>query len=248
MSDFSIIGKPTAMVDAAEKTTGAGKYADDLSVPGMLVGKILHSPYPHARIATIDISRAEALDGVVTVVIGKDAPNPYGILPVGHDEHALALDKVRYVGDNVACVVAISEAIAEKALELVDVTYDVLPAYFDPEESMKAESQFIHDNKPGNLEKDYHHAFGDPDKGFADADHIAEARFVANDACRDGASLDAGFVRDRSPHWQSWTADCLVFNPSPLLLTAQAFACAGNADVADSSDQAACWRGIRRQE
>jgi 4-hydroxybenzoyl-CoA reductase subunit alpha len=181
MSDFSIIGKPTAMVDAAEKTTGAGKYADDLSVPGMLVGKILHSPYPHARIATIDISRAEALDGVVTVVIGKDAPNPYGILPVGHDEHALALDKVRYVGDNVACVVAISEAIAEKALELVDVTYDVLPAYFDPEESMKAESQFIHDNKPGNLEKDYHHAFGDPDKGFADADHIAEARFVANE-------------------------------------------------------------------
>jgi 4-hydroxybenzoyl-CoA reductase subunit alpha len=181
MSDFSIIGKPTAMIDAAEKTTGAGKYADDLSVPGMLIGKILHSPYPHARIAKIDASRAEALDGVVAVVIGKDAPNPYGILPVGHDEHALALDKVRYVGDNVACVVATSEAIAEKALELVDVTYEVLPAYFDPEESMKAEADFIHDNKPGNLEKDYHHSFGDPDKGFADADHIAEARFIANE-------------------------------------------------------------------
>jgi 4-hydroxybenzoyl-CoA reductase subunit alpha len=181
MSEFSIIGKPTAMVDAAEKTTGAGKYTDDLSLPNMLIGKILHSPYPHARITRIDASRAEKLDGVVAVVVGTDAPKPYGILPVGHDEHALALDKVRYVGDNVACVAAISEAIAERALELIDVQYEVLPAYFDPEESMKAETDLIHDNKPGNLEKDYHHAFGDPDKGFAEADHMVEARFIANE-------------------------------------------------------------------
>src|ERR1700757_4003696 len=181
MSNFSIIGKPTAMVDAAEKTTGAGKYTDDLSVPGMLVGKIPHSPYPHARIKRIDTSRAQELDGVVAVVVGRDAPNPYGILPVGHDEHALALDKVRYVGDNVACVVAISEAVAEQAVELIDVDYEILPAYFDPEESMKATSDLIHDNKPNNLEKDYHHVFGDPDRGFADADHVAEARFIANE-------------------------------------------------------------------
>src|SRR6202140_4374920 len=181
MTDFSIIGKPTAMIDAAGKTTGAGKYTDDLSVPGMLVGKILHSPYPHARIKRIDSSRAETLDGVVAVVIGKEAPTPYGILPVGHDEHALAIDKVRYVGDNVACVVAVSESIAEKALELIDVRYDVLPAYFDPEESMKAQTDLIHDNKPGNLEKDYHHAFGDPDKGFAEADPGAEGPFIANE-------------------------------------------------------------------
>jgi 4-hydroxybenzoyl-CoA reductase subunit alpha len=181
MSEFSIIGKPTAMVDAAEKTTGAGKYTDDLSLPNMLIGKILHSPYPHARITRMDASRAEKLDGVVAVVVGTDAPKPYGILPVGHDEHALALDKVRYVGDNVACVVAISEAIAERALELIDVQYEVLPAYFDPEESMKAQTDLIHDNKPGNLEKDYHHAFGDPDKGFAEAEHMVEARFIANE-------------------------------------------------------------------
>ena len=178
---FSIIGKPFAMIDAAGKTTGAGKYTDDLTVPGMLIGKILHSPHPHARIKRIDSSRAERLDGVIAVITGKDAPNPYGILPVGHDEHALALDKVRYVGDNVACVVAIDEAAAEKALELIDVEYEILPAYFDPEESMKAERDFIHDNKPHNIEKDYHHSFGDPDKGFADADHIAEARFIANE-------------------------------------------------------------------
>jgi 4-hydroxybenzoyl-CoA reductase subunit alpha len=180
-NDFSIIGKPIAMVDAAGKTTGSGKYADDLSLPGMLIGKILHSPYPHARVKRIDTSRAEKLPGVVTVAIGKDAPNPYGILPVGHDEHALVTDKVRYVGDNVACVAAIDEATAEKALELIDVEYEVLPAYFDPEDSMKAEADLIHDNKPHNLEKDYHHVFGDPEKGFADADHVAEARFIANE-------------------------------------------------------------------
>jgi 4-hydroxybenzoyl-CoA reductase subunit alpha len=201
MSNFSIIGKATAMIDAAEKTTGGGKYTDDLSVPGMLIGKILHSPYPHARIRRIDTSRAEKLDGVVAVVVGKDAPNPYGILPVGHDEYALALDKVRYVGDNVACVVAVSESIAEQALELIDVAYEVLPAYFDPEESMKAKTDLIHDNKPGNLEKDYHHAFGDPDKGFADADHIAEARFIANEvthAAMEPHSTLASFELD--PH------------------------------------------------
>jgi 4-hydroxybenzoyl-CoA reductase subunit alpha len=180
-TDFSIIGNRTAMIDAAAKTTGAGKYTDDLSLPGMLVGKILHSPYPHARIKRIDSSRAEKCDGVVAVVVGHDAPNPYGILPVGHDEYALALDKVRYVGDNVACVVAVSESIAEKALDLIDVEYEVLPAYFDPEESMKAVTDLIHDSKPGNLEKDYHHVFGDPEQGFADADQIAEARFIANE-------------------------------------------------------------------
>jgi 4-hydroxybenzoyl-CoA reductase subunit alpha len=169
------------MIDAAEKTTGAGKYTDDLSVPGMLVGKILHSPYPHARIKNIDTGRAEKCEGVVAVAVGKDAPNPYGILPVGHDEYPLALDKVRYVGDNVACVVAVSEAIAEKALELIDVEYEVLPAYFDPEESMKAHTDLIHDSKPGNVEKDYHHVFGDPDEGFSQADQIAEARFIANE-------------------------------------------------------------------
>ena len=201
MTDFSIIGKRTAMIDAAEKTTGAGKYTDDLTLPGMLIGKILHSPYPHARIRRIDTSRAEMLEGVVAVVIGKDAPNPYGILPVGHDEHALAVDKVRYVGDNVACVVGVSEAVAERALELVDVEYEVLPAYFDPEDSMNAVTNLIHDNKPQNLEKDYHHVFGDPEKGFAEADQVAEARFVANEvthAAMEPHSTLASFELD--PH------------------------------------------------
>jgi 4-hydroxybenzoyl-CoA reductase subunit alpha len=199
--NFSIIGRPTAMIDAAEKTTGVGKYTDDLSVPGMLTGKILHSPYPHALIKSIDTSRAEKCDGVVAVVVGKDAPNPYGILPVGHDEYALALDKVRYVGDNVACVVAVSESIAENALESIAVEYELLPAYFDPEESMRAQTNLIHGSKPGNLEKDYHHIFGNPDQGFAQADQIAEARFIANEvthAAMEPHSTLASFELD--PH------------------------------------------------
>ncbi len=179
MDTFSIIGKRVALVDSAGKTTGQGKYADDLSLPGMLIGKILHSPYPHAKIKKIDTRRAEAVEGVITIVTGPDAPNKYGILPVGHDETALAVEKVRYVGDNVACVVATSESIAEKALELIDVEYELLPAWFYPEDSMKAEKEWIHPQRPNNIEKDYHHVFGDPDKGFAEADLVVEHRYLA---------------------------------------------------------------------
>src|SRR5947209_1063529 len=181
MADFSIIGKPIALIDSAGKTTGAGKYTDDLTLPGMLIGKILHSPHPHALVKRIDASRALAIDGVVTVVNGADAPNKYGILPVGHDETALAVDKVRYVGDNVACVVAESESIAELALELIEVEYEPLPAYFDPEESMKAQTDFIHAEKTNNIEKEYHHVFGDPDQGFRDAACVLEGRYLANE-------------------------------------------------------------------
>jgi 4-hydroxybenzoyl-CoA reductase subunit alpha len=201
MSDFSIIGKPIAMVDAAGKTTGAGKYTDDLQLPGMLIGKILHSPYPHACIKRIDTSRALELDGVVAVVTGEDATTPYGILPIGHDEHALAVDKVRYVGDNVACVAAVSESVAERALQFIDVEYEPLTAYFDPEQSMKAESDLIHDNKAHNLEKEYHHSFGVPDRGFAEADYVHEARYIANEvthAAMEPHSTLAAFEPD--PH------------------------------------------------
>ena len=180
----------------------------------------------------------------------QDAPNPYGILPVGHDEHALALDKVRYVGDNVACVAAVDEATAERALELIDVEYEVLPAYFDPEESMKAETDLIHDNKPHNLEKDYHHVFGDPEKGFAEADYVAEARFIANEvthAAMEPHSTLASFEID-SQTGKPRAAYRLVVHPGSVLPAAQALAGARNADGADSRDQAAGGRGLWRQE
>jgi 4-hydroxybenzoyl-CoA reductase subunit alpha len=178
---FNIIGKPMAMTDARAKVTGLGKYADDLYVPGMLIGKILHSPYAHARIRSIDTSQAEKLAGVKVTATGEDARNPYGILPIGHDERAFALGKALYIGDNIAAVAATSPEIAEQALDLIRVDYEQLPAWFDPEESMKAASNWINDERPQNIEKDYHHIFGDPQKGFEQADFLVEERYYAGE-------------------------------------------------------------------
>ncbi|MBI3668425.1 MAG: 4-hydroxybenzoyl-CoA reductase subunit alpha [Acidobacteria bacterium] len=169
------------MTDAPGKVTGLGKYADDLTVTGMLYGKILHSVHPHARIRAIDTSKAEALPGVKAVATGKDAPNPYGILPIGHDERVFALDKARYIGDNVAAVAATSAEIAEAALDLIDVDYEPLPAWFDPLESMQATSNWIHEQKPGNVEKEYHHEFGNPEQAFAESAFIREERYYAGE-------------------------------------------------------------------
>ncbi|HEX9457280.1 MAG TPA: molybdopterin cofactor-binding domain-containing protein, partial [Candidatus Acidoferrum sp.] len=181
MAPLSIIGKPLAMTDSPAKVTGFGKYADDLSVPGMLVGKILHSPHAHARIRSIQAAKALAMPEVKAVATGQDTRIPYGILPIGHDERALALDKVRYIGDNVAAVAATTEQAAERALDLLEVDYEVLPAWFDPLESMKAAAAWIHDEKPNNIEKEYHHEFGDLAKGFGEAAFVREERYFAGE-------------------------------------------------------------------
>ena len=181
MAEFSVIGKPLPMADAPSKVTGIGKYTDDLVAPGMLFGCILHSPHAHARIRAVDTSKAEALPGVKAIATGKDAPNPYGILPIGHDERVFALDKARYIGDNVAAVAATSAEIAEQALDLIRVDYEPLPAWFDPLDSMEATEHWLHENKPHNIEKEYHHHFGNVDEGFAQADFVREQRFYAGE-------------------------------------------------------------------
>jgi len=167
------------MTDSPAKVSGLGRYADDISVPGMLVGKILHSPVPHARIKKIDSSKAEGLPEVKAVATGRDAQRPYGILPIGHDENALATDKVRYIGDNVAAVAATTEEAAERALELIEVEYEPLTAWFDPLEAMKAEEDWIHEGRPHNIEKEYHHEFGNLEEGFSQAAFVQEVRFYA---------------------------------------------------------------------
>lgn len=177
MASFSTIGKRLPMVDARAKVTGAALYADDLVVPGMLAGKILHSPHAHARIRGIDTSRAEALPGVRAVVIGQEFPAQYGILPIGHDETVFAVDRVRYIGDNVAGVAAVSEEVARQALELIEVDYELLPTCFDPLKTMEAESNWIHEDKPHNIEKEYHHHFGNVEEGLAQADVVRNERY-----------------------------------------------------------------------
>ena len=113
-----VIGKPFRKVDARAKCTGQTKFADDIVLPRMLFSKILRSPVPHALIKRIDISKASKLPGVVAIITGKELPIPYGILPVSQDEHALCIEKVRFIGDPVAAVAALDEDTAFDAMNL----------------------------------------------------------------------------------------------------------------------------------
>src|SRR3989442_5933578 len=118
-----VIGKPFRMVDARAKCTGQTRFADDIILPRMLFAKMLRSPMPHALIKRIDVSKALKLPGVIAVITGKDLPIPYGILPVSQDEHALCLDKVRFIGDPVAAIAAIDEDTAFDAMNFIEVEY-----------------------------------------------------------------------------------------------------------------------------
>src|ERR1700738_683180 len=118
---LNIVGKPFRKVDARAKCTGQTKFADDIFLPRMLSCKILRSHEPHALIKSIDVSKALALPGVIAIITGKDLPIPYGILPVSQDEHALCIDKVRFIGDPVAAVAAIDEDVAFDAMDLIEV-------------------------------------------------------------------------------------------------------------------------------
>jgi 4-hydroxybenzoyl-CoA reductase subunit alpha len=175
---FQVIGKPTPKVDGLAKATGQAVYADDLQLPGMLHGKTLRSPHAHAKILSIDTSRARALPGVHGVITGRDLPIKYGVIPWTPDENALALDRVRFIGDEVAAVAAVDEDTAEAALRLIEVEYELLPAYFDPRESLERCTVPIHPNEKkggaSNVSKHVALSFGDVEGGFAAAEVIVE--------------------------------------------------------------------------
>src|SRR5205809_6808063 len=118
---LNVVGKPFRKVDARAKCTGQTKFADDIVLPRMLFCKILRSHMPHALIKSIDTSKATVLPGVFAIVTGADLPISYGILPVSQDEHALCIDKVRFIGDPVAAVAAIDEDAAFDAMNLIEV-------------------------------------------------------------------------------------------------------------------------------
>src|SRR5215469_16747739 len=146
---YKVIGTPRPKVDAYAKVTGRALYADDIMLPRMLYGRLLRSPYPHARILSIDASRALALPGVLAVITGADLPQKYGILPSNQDEYALAIDKVRYVGDPVA---ALDPDVLDEAIKLIDVEYEVLPAIMSIEEALAHSEVKISDEaRIGNI-------------------------------------------------------------------------------------------------
>jgi 4-hydroxybenzoyl-CoA reductase alpha subunit len=182
MSEYSIIGKPTTNVDGAAKVTGEAVYTFDMTLPNMLYGKLLRSPHPHARIISIDTSEAEKLPGVKAVITGKDTPGgKYGLwrrFRELSDQEVLATTKVRFIGDPVAAVAAISEDIAEKALDLIDVEYEPLPAVFEPLEAIKDDAPLVHDDFENNINNTRHIEWGNVDEAFKKADYVREDRFT----------------------------------------------------------------------
>src|SRR6266850_4887085 len=126
------VGKARRRVDGRAKVTGQTRFADDVALPRTVFCKLLRSTVPHANIRSIDTSRAERHPGVLLVLHGKDFPIPFGILPVSQDEDPLCRDRVRFVGDPVAAVVALDEATAAEAADLIAVDYEVLPTRATP--------------------------------------------------------------------------------------------------------------------
>jgi 4-hydroxybenzoyl-CoA reductase alpha subunit len=176
---FSVIGKSLPKIDAWAKVTGDTKFADDLVLPRMAFGKILRSPHPHARIKSIDTTRASALAGVYAVITGRDLPRvKFGILPVSQDEEALCVDKVRMVGDPVAAVAAMDEETAERATELIAVDYEPLRSLMSIEDSLAHPEVRIHEyGDAPNVHKAVALQFGDVEAALAAADLVREDVF-----------------------------------------------------------------------
>ncbi len=182
MKRFNIVGTDVPRTDAEAKARGTAIYTDDMKLPGMLYGKILRSPLPHALIRNIDISRAASLPGVKCVITGEDTPKiKYGnwrLFPETQDEYPLAVEKVRFIGDEVAAVAAIDNDTAEEALELIKVEYEELPGVFDVDSSILLDAPVIHDYCPSNISVNRKIKYGDIEKGFAEADYVREDTFT----------------------------------------------------------------------
>ncbi len=179
---YSLIGKSLPRVDSHSKATGEAVFTADIQLPRMLVGKILRSPYPHARIVSIDTSKAAALRGVHAVVTGKDtAGEKWGVFRYTRDQQLLCVDKVRYVGDEVAAVAATDEDTAMEALSLIQVEYEELPAVFDCRSALVPDAQLIHDDYPRNVNVAVKIDVGDVDSAFKECALIREDTFVAEE-------------------------------------------------------------------
>ena len=193
----SYVGTRTVRPDGLDKVTGRARFAADFDLPGQLVGRVLRSPHPHARIVSIDTSKAEALPGVKAVITRDDFPDqssefvPAGEMMMNYRDvvrNVLAREKVLYEGHAVAAVAATSVAIAKKALKLIDVTYEVLPHVIEVREAMTPNAPLLHEDlftvgvepkpdRPSNVAKRIEIGHGDIDAGFAKADVIVEREF-----------------------------------------------------------------------
>jgi 4-hydroxybenzoyl-CoA reductase subunit alpha len=172
------VGCRVPLIDGIEKVTGKAIYTADLDTPDALHGRILRSPVSHGEIVRIDVSQARALPGVRAIVTGADCPHTYGVIPIAMNEYPLARDKVRYRGEPIAAVAAVDARVAEQALDLIELEIRELPACYTAEDARMPGAALLHDDKPGNLEREAHHEFGDVAAGFAAADLVSSERFL----------------------------------------------------------------------
>jgi CO/xanthine dehydrogenase Mo-binding subunit len=197
MTSLRVVGQPVGRIEGRDKVTGAGKYAGDMALPGMLWAKLLRSPVPHAKIVGIDTSKATQVPGVRAIMTGKDVPSRLNGRMV-RDMPLLAQDEVRFIGDKVAVVAADSAEAAARAVELIDVEYDELPAVFSPFEALQLDAPAVHpdhelyergamslwsndfpkpDPCPSNLYAMLTDVKGDVDAGFKSSDRVFEQTF-----------------------------------------------------------------------
>ncbi|MCG6878233.1 MAG: xanthine dehydrogenase family protein molybdopterin-binding subunit [Deltaproteobacteria bacterium] len=190
MGDLNYVGKRILRKDGPDKVTGKALYSVDIQLRGKLVGRILRSPHAHARILNIDTRRASQVAGVKAIITAKDTLGiKHGFVETPRypaDQYPLAMDKVRFVGEEVAAVAATDMYAADEALELIDVTYEPLPAVFDPEEAMLPGAPEIHPTHPKvkegllNIGGKTTSGWGDVAAGFEEADYVREDRFESH--------------------------------------------------------------------
>ncbi len=175
--DFTAVGKRVPKVDAVDKATGRAQYIQDVKLPGMLYGRILYSKYPHARIVKIDTEKAKALPGVRVILTGEDIPPVR--MGVYKDNPPLKAGKVRSYRDEVAAVAATDPETAKQAIGLIEVTYEALPAIFDPEEAMKPDAPLVHEEHKTNILKmPWNLHYGDVEAAKLEAAFTVEERFT----------------------------------------------------------------------
>ena len=189
MKEFNVINSRVPRVDARAKVTGDARYTADLSMPNMLYGALLQSPHAHAKILNIDTSAAKKLIGVKEVVTAKEAsPIKFGLSPARYDEMMFCMEKVRYVGDEIAAVAVVDPDTAMEAISLIKVDYEELPAYFNIFDAMKEGAMLIHDDYPGNINAEVHQEFGNVEEAFKQCDYIRTDKFVNKK--QDGAFIE----------------------------------------------------------
>jgi 4-hydroxybenzoyl-CoA reductase subunit alpha len=178
------IGVPMPLVDGPEKVSGRAMFSADFIDANEYVGRILRSPVAHAKIRRLDVSKAEALPGVEAVITGAVFAAPFGVLPIAMNEWPLARGRVLYRGEPVAAVAAVDVETAQKALDLIEVEYDELPAYFTPEESRAPDAIQFHEKRPGNIERHVDFELGPVDERFAAADLVREETYHCAEVCQ----------------------------------------------------------------